>query len=70
MERIREMGKYQRGVLFLTLAMIVIFTILYPLLYPRVGFMCNNNYAYSTTFLEMRQEGEVTVYEGWVEGKN
>ena len=69
MERIREMGKYQRGVLFLTLAMIVIFTILYPLLYPRVGFMCNNDYAYSTTFLEMRQEGEVTVYEGWVEGK-
>ncbi len=69
MERIKEMGKYQRGVLFLSLAMIVIFTVLYPLLYPRVGFMCNNDYAYPSAFLEMRKEDGITVYEGWVKGK-
>ena len=69
MERIKEMGRYQRGIFLLSLAMIVIFTVLYPLLYPRVGFMCNNDYAYPSTFLEMRKEDGVTVYEGWVKGK-
>ena len=68
MKRIKECGRYQKGILLLLLAMIVAFTGLYPLLYPRVGFMCNNE-QYPSTFLEMRKENGVTVYEGRVEGE-
>lgn len=67
MERIKEMGRYQRGIFLLSLAMIVIFTVLYPLLYPRVGFIYSKDY--NRGFLEMREDNGVTIYEGSIDGE-
>ena len=69
MERIKEFSGYQKGILLLSLVMILVFSVVYPITYSKVGLMCNNGYAYPNTFLEMRKENGVTVYEGKVKGK-
>lgn len=67
MERIKEMGKYQKGILLLSLAMIVIFTILYPIAYSKVGFIYSKDY--DRGFMEMRKDNGVTIYEGSIDGE-
>lgn len=62
MERIRELNGYQKGVLVIVTAMMLVFSILYGVVTSRVG------YAYKGALLEQSQEGENTVYTGKVYG--
>ena len=63
MERIKNCSGYQKVFLALAIAMIVIFTIIYPIVGSQVGFQ------YEGGFLEKRSENGDTVYSGWVKGK-
>ena len=67
MERIKEFNGYQKGILLLSLAMIVIFTVVYPIAYAQVGFIYWKDYDHG--FLEMHKENGATVYEGSLEGE-
>lgn len=63
MERIRALNGYQKGVLAVLLAMIVVFTILYPITINRVG------YLYNDTILVPSEKDETTVYSGKISGQ-
>ncbi len=63
MERIRELTTYQKGVLLFLAAMVVVFTVLYPLTVRRVGF------DYQGTILTPSRDGEKTVYSGKIKGQ-
>lgn len=62
MERIKELNGYQKGVLVILAAMVLVFTVLYGVVTSRVG------YAYKDALLKQSQEGENTVYTGKVYG--
>lgn len=62
MERIRALNRYQKGVLVVLAAMMLVFTILYPVVTSRTGF------AYKDTVLVQGQEEGNTVYTGKVYG--
>lgn len=63
MERIRELGRYQKGILLLLIAMVTIFTILYAMAFSKTGFV------YEDAFLEKRTDSGNTVYTGYVKGE-
>ena len=56
--RIRNLGRYQKTVLLLLAAMVVIFTILYPVTIAREGFVFRDG------ILVPRRENGDTVYSG------
>lgn len=62
MERIKELNGYQKGVLMVVTAMLLVFSILYGVVTSRVG------YSYKGALLVPSQEGENTVYTGKVYG--
>ena len=63
MERIRSLGRYQKGILILMAAMILLFTALYPIVLSREGFL------YRDALLVPSEEGGNTVYAGKIEGQ-
>ena len=63
MKRIRDLGRYQKSVLLLMLAMILVFAVIYAMTISRVGF------AYQDTILVPSQEKNSTVYSGKVHGQ-
>ena len=63
MERIKCLNYYQKGLLLLMAAMILVFAVLYPVTISRVGFQ------YKGTILVPSQENGNTVYSGKIQGK-
>ena len=63
MERIRSLGRYQKGILILMAAMLLLFTALYPIVLSREGFL------YRDALLIPSEEGGNTVYAGKIEGQ-
>ena len=63
MERIRSLGRYQKGILILLAAMLLLFTALYPIILSREGFL------YRDALLIPSEEGGNTVYAGKIEGQ-
>lgn len=62
MERLKELNGYQTFMMVVMAAMVLVFTILYPVTISRTGF------AYKDTLLVQSQEGDNTVYTGKVYG--
>ncbi len=58
-----ELNRYQKGLLLVLLIMVVIFTAVYFVRAPQVGFV------YRGAFLEKSTEGENTLYSGKVRGR-
>lgn len=63
MNRIKSLNGYQKGVLLLMIAMVIIFTMFYAKTISRVGF------AYQGAILVPSQENGSTVYAGKIEGE-
>ena len=63
MERIKCLNYYQKGLLLLTAAMVLVFAVLYPVTISRVGF------EYKGMILVPSQENGNTVYSGKIQGK-
>ncbi len=63
MERVKCLGHYQKGVLLLMIAMVLVFTVLYPMTIARKGF------AYKNAILIPSYENGSTVYSGKIQGK-
>ena len=63
MKRLRELNRYQQAILLLLAAMVLVFTVLYPIISARNGF------AYRDALLIPRQEGGNTVYAGRIDGE-
>lgn len=63
MKRIKNLGRYQKGILILMAAMILIFTVLYSVTIAREGF------EYKDTILIPQQEDGYTTYSGKIKGK-
>lgn len=63
MERIKELGRYQKAILLLMLVMVLVFTVLYFLTISREG------YEYKNSILVQTQKNGNTVYSGIVQGK-
>lgn len=63
MERIKELGRYQKGLLLVLIAMVLIFTVVYSIFASQVGFV------YKDAFMEKSTEGENTLYTGKIKGK-
>lgn len=58
MDRIKNLGRYQKTILILLCVMVVVFTVVYAVVSTRVGF------EYQDTILLPRKEGSDTVYTG------
>lgn len=63
MERIKELDRYQKGILLLLVAMIVVFGIIYSTVSSRVGFL------YENTILLPSEVNGNTIYSGTINGK-
>lgn len=63
MERIKSLGRYQKGILLLITAMILVFAVVYPMTIAREGF------AYENAILIPTQENGNTVYSGKIQGE-
>ena len=63
MERIKELDRYQKGILLLLSAMIVLFGVIYAIVSSRVGFLYNDG------ILIPSQENGSTVYSGTIRGQ-
>lgn len=63
MNRIKSLNGYQKGVLLLMIAMVIIFTVFYAKMISRVGF------AYQGAILVPSQENGSTVYAGKIKGE-
>ncbi|MBS6396304.1 MAG: hypothetical protein KH452_04005 [Clostridiales bacterium] len=63
MEKIKGLNRYQKGVLLCMTAMVLVFTIIYPMTIARKGF------AYKNAILIPGQENGNTVYSGKIQGK-
>lgn len=63
MERIKCLNCYQKGLLLLMTAMVLVFAVLYPVTISRVGF------EYKDTILLPSQENGNMVYSGKIQGK-
>lgn len=63
MERIKSLGRYQKGVWLFMAAMVVLFTVLYPVTIARLGF------AYRGAVFIPSEENGSTVYSGQIQGK-
>lgn len=64
MERIKHLNRYQKSVLLILCAMLVIFTVLYPVVSSREGF------AYKGAILKPHTENGSTVYAGRLQGED
>ena len=64
MERIRDLNRYQKGLLAALLAMVVLFAGIYAVVSNRVGFL------YQDVILIPSQEGAGTLYSGRIDGKD
>lgn len=63
MERVRELNRYQKGVLLLMIVMSLIFAVIYPMTISKVGF------AYKDSILVPSEDNGNTVYSGMVMGE-
>ena len=63
MKRIKALTLYQKGFLILLTAMVLVFTVIYPITIARVGF------AYQDVILIPTQENGNVVYSGKIQGK-
>ena len=63
LERLRRLDRYQKGVLLVLAAMVLVFSVLYPVTLSRRG------YAYQDALLLPRQENGGTVYTGSIRGQ-
>ncbi len=63
MERIKRLGRYQKGVLLFMIAMVLVFAVLYSITIAREGF------AYQGAILVPSSENGTTVYSGKIQGK-
>ena len=62
MERIKRLGRYPKIILLLLTVMVLVFTILYPIVTARVGFL------YEDAILVPSEENGATVYSGKIRG--
>lgn len=62
MERVKNLNRYQKGILLLLVAMIVIFGVVYSVVSSRVGFL------YMDKIHQPREENGNTVYSGNIQG--
>ena len=63
MEHLKELNRYQKGILLLLAAMIVVFGVVYSVVSSRVG------YSYKNKILLPGKENGNTVYSGTIRGK-
>ena len=63
MDRIKSLNHYQRCILILMIAMVLIFAVVYSVTIRRVGF------EYKDTILLPSQENGSTVYSGKIQGR-
>lgn len=63
MERIKQLNRYQKGILLLLIAMIVIFGVIYSVVLSQVGFL------YMDKILRSSEENGNTVYSGTIKGQ-
>lgn len=63
MERIKDLDRYQKGILLLLVAMIVVFGVVYSVVSSRVGFL------YMDKILQPGEENGNTVYSGTIKGQ-
>lgn len=63
MERIRELDRYQKGILLILILMAVVFSVVYPMVTSRVGF------PYQDEILIQTEENGITRYTGEIQGK-
>lgn len=63
MERIKQLNRYQKGILLLLIAMIVIFGVIYSVVLSQVGFL------YMDKILQSSEENGNTVYSGTIKGQ-
>jgi len=63
MERIKSLNRYQKIVLLLLTAMLVVFTVIYFVVSSRVGF------AYKGAILRPQDDGGSTIYSGRISGE-
>jgi len=63
MERIKELDRYQKGILILFAAMIVIFGVVYSMVSSRVGFL------YHDVILQPSEVNGDTIYSGTINGQ-
>ena len=63
MKKIKNLNRYQKCVLILMMAMVLVFAVIYPVTIQRVGF------AYKDTILVPSQENGSTVYSGQIHGQ-
>lgn len=63
MERIKELDRYQKGILILLAAMIVIFGVVYSMVSSRVGFL------YHDVILQPSEVNGNTIYSGTINGQ-
>ena len=63
MERIRELDRYQKGILLLLAVMTVVFCVVYSVISSRVGFLNKD------VILKPAEENGSTVYHGTVKGQ-
>lgn len=62
MERFRQLGRYQKIILLLMTVMILVFTVIYPIVTARVGFLYEDS-----IFVPVEKDGS-TVYSGNIRG--
>ena len=63
MKRIKDLNRYQKGLLIFMIAMTLIFAVIYPRTISRVG------YRYNDAILVPTQENGKTIYTGKIQGK-
>lgn len=63
MEKLKELNRYQKGVLIVMIVMALVFAVIYPMTISRVGF------AYKDKILVPAEENECTVYSGKLMGE-
>lgn len=63
MERIKELNRYQQGILILLVAMIIVFGVIYSVVSSRVG------YSYMDKILLPSEENGNAIYSGTIRGK-
>lgn len=63
MQRIKDLNYYQKGILIITIAMALVFAVIYPKTISRVG------YRYNDAILVQTQENGNTLYSGTIKGK-
>lgn len=64
MERIKELNRFQKAVLILLSVMMIVFAVLYPVVYARVGF------AYADHILVPGEDNGSTTYSARIRGKD